>query len=71
MNKLTLITPWAGDGSEENPNHPEVADNYVFNMWSDITGTASADILNPTTHLIIEFICNYSVMTAIEADMVQ
>jgi len=47
-----IITPFIGDGSEDNSNRPQLGDDYATIRWSDITGTPSAQ-LTPSPNMYV------------------
>ena len=70
MYQCEIITPFAGDGSEDNPNRPKLGDDYALRKWEDITGTPSASI-TPSPNLYAVLVeCEEAVLGAIEKDNV-
>jgi hypothetical protein len=39
MIRLTLLTPWAGDGTEEKPFKPQILVDYPIKQFKDVTGS--------------------------------
>ena len=69
MNKAHILTPWVGDGSEDNPNHPLLSDAFPkIQTWRDITGQPCQN-LHPDPNLyVVEVICDKEILNSIEAD---
>jgi hypothetical protein len=68
MTRAEIATPWTGTGTQDDPNRPQLADDYPLNGWSDVTGQ-SAENLQPDPNLFVVMVeCEDSVLTQIEAD---
>lgn len=68
MYQAHILTPFAGDGIENDPYHPAVADDHTLTAWTDITGTPSAAILPAPNLYVVETMLEADVLLAIEAD---
>ncbi|MGD9156914.1 MAG: hypothetical protein PVG39_00780 [Desulfobacteraceae bacterium] len=63
-----VITSWIGDGSEENPNRPLIADHYSLDKWSDVTGQPSENLIPDPNSCVIFIECEDTMMDQIETD---
>jgi len=69
MNKAHILTPWDGDGSEDNPYHPLLSDAFpTTQSWRDVTGQPVPNLHPDPNLLVIEVICDKETLSAIEAD---
>jgi hypothetical protein len=63
-----IITPFTGDGSEDNANRPQLGDDYATIRWSDITGTPSAQLTPSPNMYVLRAEVTEAVLSDIESD---
>ena len=68
MIKAVIITPWIGNGTEENSNRPQVGDDYGISKWEDVTGQPSENLPLAENMYIVKLEAENAVLDAIEAD---
>ena len=63
-----IITPYIGDGTEDNANRPQLGDDYTILRWSDITGTPSAQLIPSPNMYVLRAEVEEAVLDDIESD---
>jgi hypothetical protein len=63
-----VLTPWAGNGSESNPYHPQLLDDHPIQSFVDATHQPAANLTPDPNLFVIQVICTEQQLTAIEAD---
>jgi hypothetical protein len=62
-----IITPWTGDGTEDDPNRPRLMDNYRFG-FTDKTGQPSGALPPQPNIFVINVKVEDTVLAQIDAD---
>ncbi len=68
MWEAEIITPWIGDGTEENSNRPQLGDDYTIKRWEDITGQPSENLHPDPSIYIVKVLVEAIILDVIEAD---
>jgi hypothetical protein len=68
MIRAIITTPWAGDGSQDNPNHPQIQDDYQINSYQDITGQPGEELSPEPNIFVAEITLEQSVLDQVILD---
>ena len=67
MHRATVVTPWAGAGTEADPLRARVGDDYPV-AWSDLTGQAVEQLIPAPNAYTVAVVCDAATLAAIQAD---
>jgi len=68
MIQFEILTPWTGTGTEDDPNRPQIADDYDIKKYEDTTGQAAANLYPNPNLFVAKIECEDAVFEAIDAD---
>ena len=74
MNKITVLTPWIGDGftdkggGDVDRRRPKVVDDYGIKTWSDITAQPAENLTPTPNAYVIHANVDDATLAAIDAD---
>ncbi|KKL83460.1 hypothetical protein LCGC14_1974480 [marine sediment metagenome] len=68
MWEAEIVTPWIGAGIDNDPNRPQLGDDYAIKRWEDTTGQLSANLHPDPSIYIVKVLVEAAVLDAIEAD---
>lgn len=63
-----VLTPWTGEGSDEQPNRPQLADDHPLLSWQDVTGQPAVNIRPDPNLFQIKVTCTQDTLDKIETD---
>jgi hypothetical protein len=63
-----IVTPWTGDGTDDNPNRPQLGDEHVFSKWEDHTGQNALGLRPDPNLYILRVELEEAALTGVEAD---
>jgi hypothetical protein len=66
--KAIITTPWAGDGSQDSPNHPQIQDDYQINSYQDITGQPGTELSPEPNMFVAEITLEQAVLDQVILD---
>ena len=68
MNKVTLLSPMIGDGSDKSPFRAQFSDDYPLIGYEDVTAREAAEQPGVPSVVMIEGLCDDAQLALIEAN---
>ena len=66
--QATVLTPWTGSGTDEDPYTPQLPNDYKIKGWKDITKQTAAQLIPDFNLFLIEICADEEVIDQIDKD---